>query len=117
MVGSQDRLPLEVLPTRGAFEQLVTSMRRLVEPEPGPVRKDLSTLAAMVGLVLTVVPSVGDESYFLVETSPADGACQGPLLTPGSREAWGWQRPMLPCGQCYHRGGGSDGAAASPPCC
>ncbi|KFV57159.1 hypothetical protein N328_01648, partial [Gavia stellata] len=80
LVGNQDLLPFEVLPTRGTLERPVLSVGGLVEPKLGPVREDLSTLAAAVGLVLGVDPLVGNEGNLLVETSPTDvTAGVGPL--------------------------------------
>lgn len=96
-MGNQDLLLLEVLPARGTLEWPVLGMGGLVEPELGPVEEDLPTLAAAVGLILDVYPPVGDEGDLLVETSPADGTGEGPLLTLESEGNWGWRWLVLPC--------------------
>lgn len=94
-MGNQDLLLLEVLPARGTLEWPVLSMAGLVELELGPVREDLPTLAAAVGLVLGVEALVGDEGDLLAKTFLTDGTGEGPLLTLVSKENWGWQMLVL----------------------
>lgn len=88
---NQDLLPLEVLPTHGTLEWPVLSTGGLVEPEVGPVREDLPTLAAAVGLILGVDMPVRDEGDLLVETSSTDGTGEGLLLTPRTKGNEGWR--------------------------
>ena len=95
-MGNQYLFPLEVLPTRGTLERPVLGMGGLVEPELGPVREDLPTLVAAVGLIPVVDPAVGREGDLLVETSPADGTGEGSLLTRVPEGNWGWQWLVLP---------------------